>query len=78
VLQVLLSAGADVNALAPSGTALFSAVIATNPHSVKVLLDAGADTRLQKNTGEIALHYAQSGSTPQHEEIRRLLQAAAR
>lgn len=78
VLRVLLSGGADVNALAPSGTALFSAVIATNPHSVKVLLDAGADTRLQKNTGEIALHYAQSGGTPQHEEIRRLLQTAAR
>lgn len=76
VLRVLLAGGADVNALAPSGTALFSAVIAANPHSVKVLLDAGADTRLQKNTGEIALNYAMSGTSPRHEEIRRLLRTA--
>lgn len=56
VLQMLLEAGADVNAVDGNGdTALLHAARAKNPESLQILLAAGAQVNLTNKKGETAL-----------------------
>ena len=58
-LQILLDAGANINARARDGkTALIAAIQNDNPAATRLLLDRGIDFNLADNTGLTALGYA--------------------
>lgn len=71
----LLAAGADVNRRDGTGaTALFSAIGASSPAMVKLLLDHGADAGIVTQNGMTPLRYAaQFRSSNEMREIARLL-----
>lgn len=71
ILEALLKAGANANAQDKAlQTPLFIAAIVRNRPGVRILLEAGADPWIQKNTGEVALDYAD------HDDIRTMLSKA--
>ena len=61
-MQLLLTAGADVNSPDSDGrTALIAAIQSRNPEVIKLLLDAGASVQAKNACGETALHIAAAG-----------------
>ena len=61
-MQLLLTAGADVNTPDGEGkTALMAAIQSRNPEAVKLLLEAGANLHAKNSSGETALHVAAAG-----------------
>ena len=73
-VNVLIEAGADVNAKTEQGwSALMLATLWRNPGTVKALLDAGADVSAKTRTGMTALKLTESNG---HTEIVRLLEQA--
>ena len=74
MVQILISAGADVNMKNSSGhTALMSMTQVTTPEIIWTLLDAGAKGDLRDEDGMNALHYAASAG---HAEALRALLAS--
>jgi ankyrin repeat protein len=81
VVEVLIAAGADPNALDNSGVApLHRAVRTRSSQAVRALLDNGADLRLKNKSGSTPLHLAvqntgksNSGSDEAKEEQRRII-----
>ncbi len=58
-VQVLVSAGADVNAKGDKGfTPLFNAIVGQNVDVIEYLLACGASTRLTNDWGDTAYDYA--------------------
>lgn len=64
-VEVLVRAGADVNAKGDQGaTPLFNAVIGKSPEVVAFLLKAGADVNIANDYGRLVLDYAKNVSAP--------------
>jgi ankyrin repeat protein len=64
-VQVLVAAGADVNAQGDQGaTPLFNAVVGENPEVVAFLLTSGADPRIPNRYQRKVLDYAKNTSAP--------------
>lgn len=79
VVQVIINAGADVNAYSRNGgTVLMWATESTHSAPMcKLLIEAGAELELVDKDGRTALHYAVTKSSPSTETIEGLLHAGA-
>jgi ankyrin repeat protein len=64
-VELLVSAGADVNAKGEHGsTPLFNAVIGGNSDVIKFLLQSGADVKAKNDMGRSVINYAKNISAP--------------
>ena len=76
IVNLLLQAGADVNAKSEDGTTvLMLAAYSKEPDVVNILLEAGADVNARDADGKTALHSAAAKGDPRI--IRTLLQSGA-
>ena len=74
VREMLASPSAPVNARGPGGVTLLMLAAALNaPTIVEVLLDAGAETRLESDAGNDAAEYAYSSGLSSHPVAQRLI-----
>ena len=71
ITEVLLKAGAEVNATTEDGTTalMMAALFNVNPNITAMLLKAGADTTAKNNDGMTALDFARKNRVSRNESV---------